>query len=92
MQRVWLTSLALVTISVLLCGAPAAADPGPRDGSKSAGHSTPIADVLARFDEVQDTIRTMSAQFTETTVNQLLKSSNKNRGFIDMSSKQYPLG
>ena len=44
-----------------------------------------LEDVLARFDRVQDSIQTLSAQFTETTSNQLLKDPIVAEGLLYMT-------
>jgi outer membrane lipoprotein-sorting protein len=60
-------SIPAVLVAALACAALALAAPAP------PAPSAELERVLARFDEVQGTIRTMSADFVETTENNLLK-------------------
>jgi len=66
-------------VCVLLAGAVAAASgaPGTDPGD--------LAGILNRFDEVQESIRTLSAEFTETTANPLLLEPIRSRGRFYMT-------
>jgi outer membrane lipoprotein-sorting protein len=74
MNRAFRVVLAIAGIALMPCTA----------SSESAGQP-PLDKVLARFDEVQLGVRTLSAQFTETTVNELLKEPMVARGRFYMT-------
>jgi outer membrane lipoprotein-sorting protein len=63
----------------LACGAALAA-PGREDSAGIGAAGPTLQDVLSGFDRVQVTIRTLSADFTETTTSQLLKDPIQARG------------
>jgi len=73
MLRAYLAALAMLGVWVLPGGPVAAAD------------SDALAEVLSRFDEVQESIHTLSADFTEITENQLLKEPVVARGRFYMT-------
>lgn len=84
MVRVFRAALVIAVIWAPLCGSAAAADPAP-SAPPSSSISDSLTQVLSSFDEVQKAIHTLSAQFTETTVNQLLKEPMVSRGLFYMT-------
>jgi outer membrane lipoprotein-sorting protein len=69
--------LRIALVAIALSIAPLAF--GAEDASPT------LEQVLARFDEVQDSVVTLSAQFTETTVSELLKEPMVSRGLFYMT-------
>ncbi len=67
-------------LPVLLATTPSPAEPtrGGRGGSGAS--DAELREVLSGFDRVQDSIRTLSAEFTETTENQLLREPLQAKG------------
>lgn len=74
MNRIFRVALAIAGIALIPCTA----------SSESATQPS-LEQVLARFDEVQQGVTTLSAQFTETTVNELLKEPMIARGRFYMT-------
>ncbi len=66
-----------VVLALLLAVAPATADGA---GRKQVTVDPALKQVLARFDQVQDSIRTLSAEFTWTTDSSLLKKPMVSKG------------
>ena len=66
--------VALIAIAAVV--APAAArDPKPKQAERTASSGESLTDVLARFDRVQEQVRTLSAEFVQTTQSPLLKDA-----------------
>jgi outer membrane lipoprotein-sorting protein len=67
-------SIALVLAALLAAvPAPAAAAAAAKPAKPAAAPASELDRILERFDRVQDTIQTLSAEFVETTENKLLK-------------------
>lgn len=77
---------ALVLAASLFCsGGPFFAAPAAKEQGGSAATDPELAAVLTRFDEVQKNLRSLRADFTQTTVNPLLKEPMKARGRFYLS-------
>ena len=74
MNRIFRVALAIAGIALIPCTA-----------SSETATQPSLDQVLARFDEVQQGVTTLSAQFTETTVNELLKEPMIARGRFYMT-------
>src|SRR5262245_58963248 len=74
----------LVVTAALLLGAPAAAKERAKRHAPPAAPATQgtetLPEVLSRFDRVQTTIRTLSAEFAQTTRNPVLKAPVEAKG------------
>lgn len=82
MLRACVLAVVLAGMWILPGGLAAAADPAPRPTPVA---SEALAEVLSRFDEVQESIHTLSAHFTEVTENELLKDPVVARGRFYMT-------
>jgi len=76
MRRTFRVALAVAALGLAATAAPA---------SGAAPAALTLDEVLQRFDAVQRTMRTLSAQFTETTTSELLKEPMVSRGRFYMT-------